>query len=119
MEFFSARNPTISSSFLFPGQNLTATASSFDPRPDWNFPSPLELPWPRPVREKRKRPINTQDFFGIVHVESTVVRDYTLGEFFKIWGKTFNTDCIQADKLHCNVCGSLSMVVNRGPEQPL
>jgi hypothetical protein len=31
-------------------------------------------------------PLHTHDNSGIVHVESTANRDYTLGEFLKIWG---------------------------------
>jgi sulfur carrier protein ThiS len=32
-------------------------------------------------------PLHTHDDSGTVHVESTVVRNYTLGEFLNIWGK--------------------------------
>lgn len=31
-------------------------------------------------------PIHTHDGSGIIHVESKVQRDYTLGDFMKIWG---------------------------------
>ncbi len=31
-------------------------------------------------------PIHTHDASGVVHVESTVNKDYTLGEFLNIWG---------------------------------
>ncbi len=31
-------------------------------------------------------PIHTHDSSGILHVESSVTRKYTLGEFLKIWG---------------------------------
>jgi sulfur carrier protein ThiS len=31
-------------------------------------------------------PLNTHDNSGIVHVESTVNRNYTLEEFLNIWG---------------------------------
>jgi hypothetical protein len=31
---------------------------------------------------------------GIIHVESLVRRDFTLGYFFRVWGKTFNSQCI-------------------------
>jgi hypothetical protein len=31
-------------------------------------------------------PLHTHDSSGIIHVESTVNRDYTLGEFLNIWG---------------------------------
>lgn len=44
-------------------------------------------------------PTHTHDSSGIIHVESTVVRDYTLGEFFNVWGVAFTSTCIM-DK--CN-----------------
>ncbi len=31
-------------------------------------------------------PLHTHDTSGTIHVESTVQRDYTLGEFLDIWG---------------------------------
>lgn len=39
-------------------------------------------------------PIHTHDETGVIHVESDVVRDYTLGEFFDIWGVRFTKACI-------------------------
>ena len=35
-------------------------------------------------------PLHTHDTFGTIHVESNVARDYTLAEFFRIWGQTFD-----------------------------
>lgn len=35
---------------------------------------------------KGMAPLHTHDDSGILHVESTVKRDYTLGEFLKTWG---------------------------------
>lgn len=40
------------------------------------------------------RPLHTHDGSGEIHVESNVVRDFTLGEFFAVWGKTFSKDQI-------------------------
>lgn len=37
-------------------------------------------------------PIHTHDSTGDIHVESTVTRAYTLGEFFAIWGQPFGPD---------------------------
>jgi len=45
------------------------------------------------------RPIHTHDSTGTLHVESPCVRDYTLGDFFSIWGQEFNSTCIME---HCN-----------------
>ena len=39
-------------------------------------------------------PIHTHDTSGIIHVESNTVRDFTLGEFFDIWGVRFTKDSI-------------------------
>ncbi|HVA86129.1 MAG TPA: hypothetical protein VNF73_07420 [Candidatus Saccharimonadales bacterium] len=39
-------------------------------------------------------PIHTHDTDGIIHVESPVIRDYTLGEFFDVWGVRFDGHCI-------------------------
>ncbi len=41
-------------------------------------------------------PLHTHDDLGIIHIESTVNRDYTLGEFFKIWGVDLNGKAIKA-----------------------
>lgn len=32
-------------------------------------------------------PLHTHEADNIIHVESQTVRDYTLGEFFKVWGE--------------------------------
>jgi hypothetical protein len=55
-------------------------------------------------------PIHTHDTSGIVHVESNIVRDFTLGQVFDIWGVRFSTNCIGsycADAMH-----SLRVYVN-------
>jgi len=44
-------------------------------------------------------PTHTHDTSGLIHMESTVVRDYTLGDLFNVWGATFTDTCIM-DK--CN-----------------
>lgn len=36
------------------------------------------------------RAIHTHDTTGTIHVESPVVRDFTLGEFFRVWDKPFD-----------------------------
>jgi hypothetical protein len=33
-------------------------------------------------------PVHTHDSSGILHVESSVTINYTLGDFYKIWGKS-------------------------------
>jgi hypothetical protein len=39
-------------------------------------------------------PIHTHDASGIIHVESPIVREFTLGEFFDVWGVRFDGHCI-------------------------
>ena len=38
--------------------------------------------------------LHTHDSSGIIHVESPVNRDYTLGEFFDVWGLRFSSHCL-------------------------
>ncbi len=35
-------------------------------------------------------PIHTHDASGKIHIESPEPRDFTLGDFFAVWGKTFS-----------------------------
>lgn len=36
--------------------------------------------------------LHTHDTTGTIHVESRVVRDFTLGEFFQVWGQPLSRD---------------------------
>jgi hypothetical protein len=38
--------------------------------------------------------LHTHDESGIIHIEAPVHRDFTLGQFFDIWNKKFNSDQI-------------------------
>jgi hypothetical protein len=38
-------------------------------------------------------PLHTHDSSGVIHVESTAVRSYTIGEFFDVWGIPFSETC--------------------------
>lgn len=58
-------------------------------------------------------PLHTHDATGEVHVESPVQKDFTLADFFAVWGKTFNKDQIleyKADDTH-----KVVMTVNDKP----
>lgn len=58
-------------------------------------------------------PLHTHGTDGIIHIESTVIRNFTVGEFFDIWGVTFTSTCIM-DK--CNDgTKSVKMFVNGEP----
>ena len=39
-------------------------------------------------------PLHTHDLTGEIHVESDEVRDFTLGQFFDVWGLRFTQSCI-------------------------
>lgn len=39
-------------------------------------------------------PLHTHDVSGVMHVESDVKRDFTLGQFFDVWGLRFSKSCI-------------------------
>ncbi len=58
-------------------------------------------------------PLHTHDTSGTIHVESTVVRDFTLGEFFDVWGVTFSDTCIM-DKCNAGI-ETVKMFVNGQP----
>ncbi len=56
------------------------------------------------------RPIHTHDETGKLHIESPVIRDFTLGQFFTLWEKPFSRDEIldaRVDETH-----ELVMTVN-------
>lgn len=55
------------------------------------------------------RPLHTHDDAGIIHIESRIIRDFTLGDFFTIWDKTFNRSCIFD---YCSDKGNLTVYVN-------
>ncbi len=53
-------------------------------------------------------PIHTHDTSGVLHVESPVVKDFKLSQFFQEWGVDFNNNCIGtncADATHKLVVG--------------
>lgn len=39
--------------------------------------------------------LHTHDVTGVIHIESPVNRDFTLGQFFDIWNKSFNNGQIE------------------------
>jgi len=65
------------------------------------------------VAERFLSPIHTHDMTGIIHVESPIVRDFTLGQFFDVWGVRFDAHCVGGV---CDGNGkSLSLFVNGQP----
>ena len=58
---------------------------------------PQEIPAGIGLEKLPHKPIHTHDRDGVIHMEySGLVKksDLRLGNFFEIWGKTFNQDCI-------------------------
>lgn len=55
------------------------------------------------------RPVHTHDSTGEIHAEGPCVRTFTLGDFFDIWGKEFDSTRV-FDKTTEN--GTLKMMVN-------
>jgi len=51
------------------------------------------------IKNPKTYPLHTHDTSGVIHIESTELRTFTLGQFFDVWGQTFNEKCIM-DK--CN-----------------
>ena len=44
-------------------------------------------------------PLHTHDTAGIIHVESPIRRDFTLGDVFDVWGLRFSASCLGG---YCN-----------------
>ena len=58
------------------------------------------------------RPIHTHDGTGHLHIEGPCIRDFTFGDFFKIWGKEFSSQCVLDSCVSGEGKGSLKMFVN-------
>jgi hypothetical protein len=59
--------------------------------------------------------LHTHDTSGTVHMESSVARTFTLGEFFDVWGVRFTPSCLGA---YCNDGnGNALQVFVNGQEQ--
>ena len=62
------------------------------------------------VEQGIMRPMHTHDGSGGLHVEGPCKRDFTLGEFFQVWGQTFSSQCIFDNCVDDN--NSLKVLVN-------
>lgn len=45
------------------------------------------------IKNPPMSPLHTHDSTGIIHVESTEVRSYTIGELFDVWGIPYSETC--------------------------
>jgi len=74
---------------------------------------PQDIPAGIGLEKLPHEPVHTHDSDNVIHMEfSDLVKesDLRLGQFFEIWGETFNKDCI-FDKCS-GVNGKLEMLVN-------
>lgn len=94
--------------------NLTITISGI------NFPFPAT---PGTFNGGCNQPIHTHDATGVLHIETDVNRDYTLGDWFLLWGHweqnptraIFNSTQIFDHKAPVGGTHSLTMTVNGSP----
>lgn len=56
--------------------------------------------------------LHTHDDSGIIHIESPVEREFTIGNFIDIWGQTFNTIHLFDTNVFNDINGVLSIHVN-------
>jgi hypothetical protein len=68
-----------------------------------------EIPVDIGVENELMRAVHTHDASGELHIEGPCIRDYTLGDFFTIWGKQFTSQCVFE---FCTDKGILKMTVN-------
>lgn len=60
-------------------------------------------------------PIHVHDGAGVIHVESTTIETFTLGQFFDVWGVRFTSTCIGG---YCaDSTKALKVYVNGAPYQ--
>ncbi|MBI4361312.1 hypothetical protein HY572_06090 [Candidatus Micrarchaeota archaeon] len=103
--------------YLFSQGGSGAGAVSYPPKLS-NAPihwhSQLEIfvdgkPVPIPVNigiGVRHEPLHTHEPDGVIHVESPDTRDYTLGNFFAVWGTRLDAKCVG------QYCGRVEMTVD-------
>ena len=60
-------------------------------------------------------PLHTHDSTGKIHLESSEVRDYTISDFFRIWGETFDDQQVLG---HTAPSGHRVWMVVDGTEAP-
>ncbi len=62
-------------------------------------------------------PLHTHDSSGVIHVESVVNRNYTLGEFLRIWGGLDTTGKIVKASVDGQPVSNFSNIILRDGEQ--
>ena len=64
---------------------------------------PQEIPANIGIKGGCMNPLHTHDASGVLHVESPEKRDFTVADFFAVWGQPFSKDQIlnyKADAMH-------------------
>ena len=49
------------------------------------------------IGDRLLSPLHTHDASGVIHVESTTVRSYSLAEFFAVWGVRLTKTCLAGE----------------------
>ena len=69
------------------------------------------------IRDGFLSPLHTHDESGVIHVESTTVRSYSLSELFAVWGVRLTRTCLADEcgdgKVHLFVSGKPTTDPNR------
>lgn len=60
---------------------------------------PAEIPAQIGIQATCMNAIHTHDASGVLHVEAPEKRDFTLADFFAVWGKSFDKDQILDSKV--------------------
>jgi hypothetical protein len=66
------------------------------------------------IQDPGMAPMHTHSDDGVIHIESTTMRDYTLGEFLDIWGMNFESQEVALKVNEVNVEGYSDYVLNDG-----
>jgi uncharacterized protein YcfL len=56
--------------------------------------------------------LHTHDDSGIIHVESPVEKEFTLGQFLRIWNKFNSSDTVVQDITNNNINGTVVIYIN-------
>jgi hypothetical protein len=62
-------------------------------------------------KDKLVAPVHTHDESGIIHVEASEPHNFTLGQFFDIWGVRFTSSCMGE---YCNTGTSTLKIYSNG-----
>jgi len=54
----------------------------------------------------KMRVIHTHDETGVIHIESPIYTEFTLGDFMRVWGKRLDDSCFDT------YCGTVRVMVN-------